>query len=809
MIPSAAKTRNNHYVPQWHQEGFFEERRNVLAYLDLTPDEMVLADGRTITFNAFEHRPTSLAFMQRDLYSTFFGTSVNDEIERKMFGDIDRKGSQAIRAFQGNEISEWHRHFQTLFEYIDIQKVRTPKGLDWLRRHYPKPSQNELMLEMQGIRALHCTIWTEGVREIVSAEDSDVKFILSDHPVTVYNYACPPDALLCTYPDDPSIALKASQTIFPLSRNYCLILTNLEYAQNASTDPLEKRTFAKNFRNSMVRTDAFIRARKLRSFEVLRVNRVIKARAKRYVAAGRKEWLFPESQSAEPWEAIAQTLLPPKDELWHFGGEMFAKFSDGRVYYQDQFGRTEKQRDFLFKDLSASQSSKHPCGCGSGKPFGACCEKKPPFLRPSWKELSIRERNIRLYIGITKILDLENAKDWTQVRRGITDDKIRDVYFLYQALWPLETDLVGLLPKPDGKPRSIFTGLIHPTTIAPMAVTGALYFGTVLMQHPFQHAGTVKPKFSPVDNPSAYRQEFLKDILIFLTLFPLIDLGYINLFPDPCIFDAHLRRQMMDMAEMRNAQNPLYDRNEQERLEKLAEEDTKRMILSFPDQVLRRQLLRFKPDMKEPLLESVIDHIQRSKESDPLAILQAADATSQGQTAGLLNLMKMTPNFEITIYLAQLTGASIFTDSAYRWREIRGAIASKEARLAKLSSNFKSTTFQMPTTLVDAVNLIDEGATATYPALMADIFKYLLRANNSGMPKPNVEDRLAARFSRLHSTAQTSLGKKMKWPIASQITSAFPSGGIQHNNVNRLLLMSSSEHHLSSVPMAFLISRQD
>ncbi|MEY9918150.1 hypothetical protein ABIF99_004465 [Bradyrhizobium japonicum] len=109
---------------------------------------------------------------------------------------------------------------------------------------------------------------------------------------------------------------------------------------------------------------------------------------------------------------------------------------------------------------------------------------------------------------------------------------------------------------------------------------------------------------------------------------------------------------------------------------------------------------------------------------------------------------------------AQLTGSSIFTDSAYRWREIRGAIASKEARLAKLSSNFKSTTFQMPTTVVDAVNSIDEGATATYPALMADIFKYLLRANNSGMPKPNVEDRLAARFSRLHSTAQTSLGKK-------------------------------------------------
>jgi hypothetical protein len=30
------------------------------------------------------------------------------------------------------------------------------------------------MFEMQDIRMLHCTIWVGGVREIVSAEDSDV-----------------------------------------------------------------------------------------------------------------------------------------------------------------------------------------------------------------------------------------------------------------------------------------------------------------------------------------------------------------------------------------------------------------------------------------------------------------------------------------------------------------------------------------------------------------------------------------------------------------------------------------------------------
>jgi hypothetical protein len=224
---------------------------------------------------------TSRAFRERDLYSTFFGTSVNDEIERRLFGDIDTRGSNAIRAFAGSDVGEWHRHFQTLFEYIDIQKIRAPKGLDWLRAQYPTLTQNELMFEMQGIRTMHCTIWSEGVREIVSAEDADVKFIISDHPVTIYNHAAPAEAPLWADPNDPTIALKASQTVFPLNRNFCLILTNLEYARDPSTSPLDKRTFARNYRSSMVRTDAFIRTRKLSNQEVAWINYVLKARARR------------------------------------------------------------------------------------------------------------------------------------------------------------------------------------------------------------------------------------------------------------------------------------------------------------------------------------------------------------------------------------------------------------------------------------------------------------------------------------------------------------------------------------------------
>jgi len=104
---------------------------------------------------------------------------------------------------QATDVQEWHQHFQTLFEFLDIQKIRTPKGLDWLKAQYPALSQNELMFEMQGIRMLHCTIWVGGDARSSLPEDADRKVLISDHPVTIYNHAVPPTDGACAYPLDP------------------------------------------------------------------------------------------------------------------------------------------------------------------------------------------------------------------------------------------------------------------------------------------------------------------------------------------------------------------------------------------------------------------------------------------------------------------------------------------------------------------------------------------------------------------------------------------------------------------------------
>lgn len=45
-------TRNNHYVPQWYQRGFIEYGQSQLHYLDMSPPQKVLSDGRTVPMNA-------------------------------------------------------------------------------------------------------------------------------------------------------------------------------------------------------------------------------------------------------------------------------------------------------------------------------------------------------------------------------------------------------------------------------------------------------------------------------------------------------------------------------------------------------------------------------------------------------------------------------------------------------------------------------------------------------------------------------------------------------------------------------------
>lgn len=767
-------------MPQWHQNGFVDERDNELRHLKRR--EIELKDGSIKIVYGKNWFTSTQCFYEKDLYSTFFGMIVNDEIEKKLFGPIDDNGADAVKAFLTNDLARWHHNFQDFFTYLDAQKLRTPKGLDWVKTKYPKLSQIQLMTEMQALRTIHCTLWTEGVRELVSAEESDVKFILSDHPVTIYNYACPPDSALCAYPNDPDIALKGSHTIFPLDKNRCLILTNLEYAQDPDgANPLEPRTNATKIRQSMVNTINFINKRKLTADEVTKINHIIKSRAKDAIAAGKESWLYPENGLNCDWTELRHVLMPPSEELYHFGGEMFVGYEDGRTHYQDAFGRSTPQNEHLKKETDESKLGRNDkCGCGSNRKYKHCCRAVPKELRTSWSELSIRERNLAFCRAIKGILGLDAGKTWLDVRREITEEQIARIYGFYSALWPRETDIYSLLPKSDGRFRALYTGVLDVRVIELHAVPMASLFDEFLIEIPIINPNNVKPEFSPVKSPSQYKYQALKDFLLILVLEPYIDYGLINLIPEPSNFDLNLMNAMMDMAKYRR--ETVESRRDMQTHTKLEIEDYLNSTHMMPRDVkIRSMVSDF--GIPEDLAAQSIDKLEANAEASPLTMLQPIKPGGDGQ----LMLYNMMPNYEMSLFVAQVTGSVIVTDSESRWIELQAA---QHRQMGVVSYPWNDVYGQISRLPMDYHMLESFTKTQQHFTTARAVLKQADELVLADKHAPDQLERLTESVTRLNSRLGQIDSDKTAGFVNGGCKILVPDGGIYDSNVQRLLALS-------------------
>jgi hypothetical protein len=799
-------TRNNHYVPVWYQKGFLAEGESGLYYLDTCPDERTLPNGRGIVGRSVSKLPPTKCFCTLDLYTTQFGSTLNDEIERYLFGAIDNKGATAVRAFISDDKRAMHESFMAFFEYMDAQKLRTPKGLDWIRSRYPALSQIDLMREMQGLRLMHCTMWTEGVREIVSAEHSDVKFIVTDHPVTIYNAAFPPDSRECAYPSDPSIELIGSQTIFVLDEDTCLILTHLEYAQNPDEAALSSpRTNARFRGNSLARTDAFIRKRKLTRDEVIAINFCLKSRARRYIAAADKDWLHLDRTYNGEWANVGKVLLP-RDDLWQFGGEMYVSYKDGSVHYQDAYGRTSGAHEYLRKKSRAAEvRSSDPCGCGSGIEFIRCCERLSQHDRPSWEFYSIRERNLMFCAAVEDILGLRSGKSWDDVRREISDAQVTRIHEAFGSLWPVDTDLTELLPRPNKDVfRAVYLGAPDPRTAA-VTITGWLaHFEQVIVAHPFMNPACVRPEYSPTVSPSQHKEQTLKHVLLLFMLEPYIDAGYVHLVPDPADFNGEFGKAAMTMAKDRTTGwKPALDSDERERFERLAKDDFKRFLGRLPGKDLRRMIQKSMPaGIDDTQLDAIIAQIKTDLQNDPYALLQPIEPGEEG--AQLKSIKGYC--LETAMYLAALSGAIIYTDLRAHWEQLH--LHTSAANTASVDEKWKpivdvAKTITIPVEL-DWAAVLDARIAGRFSEVGAAI-RCMVHAIQ-GDSDASYASQLASQLAQAADVVQRQCATE---PSATRVSGrleiSVPHTGFERNDVRRLLLTFGRAKAIRPVGVAILI----
>jgi len=387
----------------------------------------------------------------------------------------------------------------------------------------------------------------------------------------------------------------------------------VDYAKDPrAVEPAAKRKNARYFGNTMMRTDRLIRGRRFDRDDVIAVNAWLKRRARRYIAAGKPEWLYPEREVPLDHARLTEVLRPPQKGLWQYGGETYMGFNDGTYGYLDAYGHTSREHEFVAKAPPVSSpTAEEACPCGSGQPYGECCENLKPWKRPPWDVLSLRERNMSFLRAIAGVLDLKDEGAWGRVQRTLSDEQVAQLHRISQGLWPENTDLTSLLPRPDdGSVRAVYMGPSDPRTVGESIVSLVPLFDQILVMDPFLAARNIQPKFNPVTSPAQHKLQFLKNVWFWLWLEPLIIAGRVLLFPDPGDLNPEFQRAMHEMAKGRTATwKPASE--DVAKFEALAREDFQRSLLLLPDETLAPLFKKSTPAEPDVFVQEVVNYMRR------------------------------------------------------------------------------------------------------------------------------------------------------------------------------------------------------
>ena len=352
MPPNFA--HRNHYVPQWYQRRFLLGGATHFHYLDLKPETVTSPGGKRYLRQALLRWGPPRCFRQNDLYTINLGTWGTDQIEKQFFGPIDADGEKAVSFFADFDFREGAGEaYQALITYMDAQRLRTPRGLDWLKTIADIKRQNMVLAALGTVFRLHTTMWTEGVWEIAYARNSPTKFLLTDGPVTFYNPRAFPGSPACKYPHDADLSHVGTRTIFPLGSEACLIITHLQLTRDPWANPSRRRVNARSYAPTMMSLLDIQFGRELEEDEVLRINVILKQRATRYIAATEEEWLYPERRaSTTHWSKLDHDwCLFPHLYKVSFTSEMMIGYKGGGSWAMDEHGRQPGDPNYKDQEL--------------------------------------------------------------------------------------------------------------------------------------------------------------------------------------------------------------------------------------------------------------------------------------------------------------------------------------------------------------------------------------------------------------------------------------------------------------------------
>ena len=276
---------------------------------------------------------------------------------------------------------------------------------------------------------------------------------------------------------------------------------------------------------------------------------------------------------------------------------------------------------------------------------------------------TLREKNIALIEAITDIFGLGRA--WPKVKASLSVAQVREFYAFIARLWPVDTDLSTLLPKPDSTLRALYLGEYEPEVMLENVFRFCLYADQIVLVNPFDNPNIMADEYNPIHHPDEWKLQTLRLIFHLALLAPWIQAGLVVLVPDPGDFDRQLRVKAWDLAKERlKGWEPSEEDIENTAMKRRA----MRMFLLHPRQYMERTLRESNPSICDDEVRQFLDFVERERENDPLLLNETLD-----RMPAQIMTTRTGGNLETGMYICQATGAFPYTNLKFRWREIMGA----------------------------------------------------------------------------------------------------------------------------------------
>jgi hypothetical protein len=444
-----------------------------------------------------------------------------------------------------------------------------------------------------------------------------------------------------------------------------------------------------------------------------------------------------------------------------------------------------------------------PCHCGSGKKYKKChleldenAYKLTTLVRAP---RTIFEKNLALIAAAKEIFHFE--KPWEQVKKGMSDARIKAFYEFIAELWPPNTPLRERLPAPESNLRALYLGENQPETMVDNVFRFSLYADQIVLVNPFENPHMFREEFSPIVHPDQWRIQTLRVAYQLLMLAPWVAAGIVVMIPSPGDFDVAFLMRTVEMAQARLGSDFLSDEDVNEIA--YAEVMRKQFFLSPPD-YMAESARKAIPGISDGEIKDVIEYAARMRREDPLLIDDTLD-NMPGQMTGT----KTGANLEMGLYICQNIGAFPYTNLRFRWREILSAgkeLDPKSQVWSPLTQAFQKLDFKFLNKVDSqfAVEMRNEGRLAGFRSYLRKIWTTVggeVDLTKAEALAIDFRDELAGEYDKARAEWDSIDRKLVKWAVPAilgafgsvgavatgHLDLAVPAGGFAINGLNELI----------------------